>query len=62
MIAGPGLMCGPQAMARLRVFLLAKPKRDSQTLERIDRGVGEGRETLSNTRTRVKNNTYVQEG
>ena len=43
-------------------FLLAKPKRDSQMLERIDRGVGEGRETLSNTRTRVKNNTYVQEG
>ena len=45
------------------VFLLAKPKRDSQTLERIDRGVGEGRETLINTRTRVKiiHNTYVQE-
>ena len=47
-------------MARLRVFLLAKPKRDSQTLERIDRGVGEGRKTLINTRAR-ENNTYVQE-
>ena len=46
-LAGPGIEYLDRRLWPARAaFLLAKPKRDSQMLERIDRGVGKGRETL----------------